>query len=192
VKWKIFEPFYNCRRCTDFCTELPALWYRHSWEFQSGQLQGFKASIFLFLGRWHLDCWMGRINGLRESCTWPLCTLSVNCAFIVSSCWVHVIVDWVLGPVQTMSKSRGEASLFWTKLCGEEKSLGWKKYIKIIHCQILNILNEKKVLPLDGSLGQAFCSIQTLLERPNSWRHNFLKVLPPRLFWRRRPLDFGL
>ena len=31
-----------------------------------------------------------------------------------------------------------------------------------------------------------------LLERPNSWRHNFLKVMPPRLFWRRHPLDFGL
>ena len=52
--------------------------------------------------------------------------------------------------------------------------------------------NEKKVRPLDGSLGRAFCSTQTLLERPNSWRHNFLKVLPPRLFWRRCPLDFGL
>jgi hypothetical protein len=29
-----------------------------------------------------------------------------------------------LGPVQTMPKSRGEASLFWTKLCREEKPLG--------------------------------------------------------------------
>jgi len=61
---------------------------------------------------------------------------------------------------------------------------GLKKYIKIIHCEVLNILMEKRVGPLDGSLGRAFCSTQTLLERPNSWRHNFLKVLPPMLFWR--------
>jgi len=58
--------------------------------------------------------------------------------------------------------------------------------------EVHDYFNEKKVRPLDGSLGQAFCSTQTLLERPNSWRHNFLKVLPPRLFWRQRPLDFGL
>ena len=28
-----------------------------------------------------------------------------------------------LGPVQTMPKSRGEVSLFWTKPCREEKPL---------------------------------------------------------------------
>ena len=81
---------------------------------------------------------------------------------------------------QTMS--RGEA-------------FGLKKYIKIIHLKSLSDFehfNEKKVWPLDGSLGLAFCSTQILLERPNSWRHSFLKVLPPRLFWRQRPLDFGL
>ena len=40
--------------------------------------------------------------------------------------------------------------------------------------------NEKKVRPLDG----------TLLEKFNSWRHNFLKVLPPRLFWSSRARHF--
>ena len=40
----------------------------------------------------------------------------------------------------------------------------------------------KKVRPLDGSLGRAFYLTQSLLERPNSWRHNFPKVLPPRLY----------
>jgi hypothetical protein len=52
--------------------------------------------------------------------------------------------------------------------------------------------NGKKVRSLNESLGRAFCSTQTLLERPNSWRHNFLKILPPKLFWKGRPLDFGL
>jgi hypothetical protein len=33
-------------------------------------------------------------------------------------------IQQYLGPVQTMPKSRGEASLLWTKLCREEKSLG--------------------------------------------------------------------
>ena len=31
---------------------------------------------------------------------------------------------YFLGPLQTMPKSRGEASLLWTKLCREEKPLG--------------------------------------------------------------------
>jgi hypothetical protein len=62
---------------------------------------------------------------------------------------------------QTMS--RGEA-------------FGLKKYAKIYNPLL------KIVRPLDGSLGQAFCSTQTLLERPNSWCQNFLKVLPPKLF----------
>jgi hypothetical protein len=34
-----------------------------------------------------------------------------------------------LGPVQTTPKSRGEASLLWTKLCREEKPLGWKSIL---------------------------------------------------------------
>ena len=71
-------------------------------------------------------------------------------------------------PDQTMS--RGEA-------------YGLKKYIK-------NNRPLKKVRPLDGSLDRAFCSTQTWLERLNSWPHNFLKVLPPRLFWRRCHVDF--
>ena len=57
------------------------------------------------------------------------------------------------------------------------------KYFEIFQCQILNISMKKKVRPLDGSVGRAFCLTQTLLERPNSWRHNFLKVLPPRILW---------
>ena len=57
-------------------------------------------------------------------------------------------------------------------------AFGLKKYIKIIHLKNLldfEYFNEKKVRPLDGNLGRAFCSTQTLLKRPNSWRHNFLK-----------------
>jgi hypothetical protein len=47
---------------------------------------------------------------------------------------------------RTMPKSRGEASLFWTKLCREEKPLGWKSILKLItHCQILNILIKKSL-----------------------------------------------
>ena len=56
-----------------------------------------------------------------------------------------------------------------------------KIYIKIIHLKPLShfdYLNEKKFGPLDESLSRAFCSTQTLLESPNTWRHNFLKVLP--------------
>ena len=63
------------------------------------------------------------------------------------------------------SMSRGEA-------------FGLKIYIKIIHLKHLSNFEyfNEKIRPLDGSLDRA------LLERPNSWRHNFLKVLPPRLF----------
>ena len=89
-----------------------------------------------------------------------------------------------LGPVQTMPKSRGEASFFWTKLCWEEKPLGWKSIL--IHHRILNILMKKS-----SASRQKFGS-SILLERLNSWRHSFLKVLPPRLPWRRHPLDFSL
>jgi len=84
-----------------------------------------------------------------------------------------------LGPVHTMPKSRGEASLLWTKLCREEKPLGLKSILK------------QSIVKKSLASRRKFGSTQTLLERPNSWRHNFLKVLP-RLFWRRRPLNFGL
>jgi hypothetical protein len=33
-----------------------------------------------------------------------------------------------------------------------------------------------------GLSTEVWVMLQTLLERPNSWRHNFQKVLPPRLF----------
>ena len=46
-----------------------------------------------------------------------------------------------------MPKKRGEASLFRTKLCWEEKPLDWKKYIKIIQCHILNNLMNKQFGP---------------------------------------------
>ena len=65
-------------------------------------------------------------------------------------------------------------------------TFGLKKCIKIIHCHNLNILMEKKF----GLSIEVW--VEHLLEKPNSWRHNFLKVLPPRLFWRRHPLDLGL
>ena len=71
-----------------------------------------------------------------------------------------------------------------TMLRGE--AFGLKNYIKVIQCQISNILMKK------NSASQRKFGSSILLERPNSWRHNFLKVLPPRLFLRRRPLDFGL
>ena len=78
---------------------------------------------------------------------------------------------------QTMS--RGEA-------------FGLKKYFKNNSLSYFEYFNGKKVWPLDGSLGRAFWWKWTLLERPNSWRHNFPKVLPLRLFWRWHPLDFDL
>ena len=40
--------------------------------------------------------------------------------------YVVVVVSSFLGHVHTMAKSRGEESIFRTKLCQEEKPLGWK------------------------------------------------------------------
>ena len=57
-----------------------------------------------------------------------------------------------------MPKSRGEA-------------FGLEKYIKISQCQILNVFGKK------SSASRQKCGLRILLERPNSWHHNFLKVL---------------
>jgi hypothetical protein len=78
---------------------------------------------------------------------------------------------------QTMS--RGEA-------------VGLKNYIKDNPLSHFEYFNEKEFGLSTEVWVEPFCLTQTLLERLTSWRHNFLKVLPPTLFWRRRLLDFGL
>ena len=71
-----------------------------------------------------IGSWVNSIGGLL---------VILNCAEIhISSFTVVDIEEQTLGvqiegspgPVLTMPNSRGEASLFWTKLCREEKPLG--------------------------------------------------------------------
>ena len=123
----------------------------------------------------------------------------------LTNVWKHNIMEELLLPklyskvnwvrchgVQTFALIMSEKStpriggVGWVFWVGHDQLLIAKE-----PCLLVYILMEKNLAPCEN-LGQAFCSTQTLHEKPNSWRHNFLKVLPHRLFWKQRPLDFGL